>query len=365
MQGSMAPCVALAALLLGTCAWSAQGVRDGDDLHEMLALYGNTSADEEGSKCTKAQKDEFRKKFQIGAEFGKPCSKEDEWGHHLEYRHPESPKLIALYIYPKEDHNNAFGLCTDGGRFSAGFCHRIYSQTLHYSVFFQRVGSVEDATAVVRALPPEIKIKHLVLGGHGDPKSLAWGEDGGSGTPELAVEDDASDEFFDTVYPHLLRGATRSTVFLDACLNGKVIDDKNMIQHVAHRLAGVQVWASKISWDNDEFELGTAKDFSGKIISETTGVNRMRSEQFGEGPLRTWGFRANAFCDDKASKPEAASELQQCRKACEGKATCKAFVWYPDGNKAKKNKCYLSNGCKETSSSSKGAMTFEKPSGSI
>mmetsp|Transcript_65045 Transcript_65045/g.180381 ORF Transcript_65045/g.180381 Transcript_65045/m.180381 type:complete len:362 (-) Transcript_65045:39-1124(-) len=361
----MAPCLLLAALLLGTCAWSADGIR-ADGMYELLGSRGASSAGAEGSQCTAKQMQDFKTRFQIGAEHGKPCSDEDAWHDHLEYLHPKSPNRIALYIYPEEDDNNAFGFCTDEGHFSLGLCHRIYSQSLHYSVHFHRVESVEEAIALVRALPPEVKIKHLVLGGHGDPTSLAWGdEDLDEGTPELAVEDDVSDEFFDAVYPHLLRGRAHSTVFLDACLNGKVIEEKNMIQHVAHRLAGVQVWASKISWDNDEFELGSSQDFSGKIISETTGVNRMRSEQFGEGPLRTWGFRANAFCDDKASKPEAASELQQCRKACEGKATCKAFVWYPDGNKAKKNKCYLSNGCKETSSSSKGAMTFEKPSGSI
>jgi len=307
--------------------------------------------------------EEFWKRFQVGKKYGKPCSQEDEWGHHAEYHNPRSPDTIALYIYPAEDHNNAFGFCA-GGRFSLGFCHRIFSQSEHYSVHFHRVENVEEATALVRALPTNITIKHLVLGGHGDPTSLAWGEEGGSGTPELAVEDDASDDFFDAVYPYLQRGSSHSTVFLDACLNGKVIDDKNMVQHVAHRLAGAKVFASKISWANREFELGTSKDFAGKIISETTGVNRMTSERLGEGPLREWGFWPNEFCDDKQSRAEIASDMQQCRRKCESKAECKAFVWYPNGNKIPSSKCYLSNGCSETTTSSKGAMTFEKPEGS-
>lgn len=320
----------------------------------------------EGSRCTAYEKKQMLERFQIGAKFGKPCKDEDEWGDKLEYKNPKSPDLISLYIYPMEDHNNAFGLCTegDGNRFSMGFCHRLFGQTEHYSVYFHRVHNVEEAIEVVRKLPANIKIKHLVLGGHGASESLGWGAEGGTGTIELEVEDDVADELFDAVYPHLLKndGETFSTVFLDACLNGKKTDDKNMIQHVAHRLAGAKVYASKISWDNDEFELDSSKNFAGKIISEKTGKNRMRVEQYGTGELRKWTFWANEFCDDKASRHEqGVRELPQCRERCEADASCKSFVWYPEGNKDFFKKCYLSKKCEYSSPSKMGAMIFDKP----
>jgi len=343
-------------------AWGAAGMRS----HDADVLEGNNTRalawyEVEGSKCTTAEKKKFQERFQVGKQYGRPCREESKWNSELAYENPKSPKTIALYIYPKEDHNNAFGFCEDG-RFGLGFCHRVYSQSEHYSVVFRRVSSVEEAIEAVKGLPSDVEIKHLVLGGHGDPTSLQWGEYGGSGTTDLSVEDDTSDEFLDTVYPLLVKGERGATVFLDACLNGKQIDDKNMVQHVAHRLAGARVFASRISWDNDEFSLDSGKDFSGKIVSDRTGRDRMRVEKYGTGELRTWGFLANTFCDDKDSKARpGVSKLVECREACEAKPDCGAFVWYPHGNKLKENKCYLAKDCEDIRTSSKGAITFERP----
>jgi hypothetical protein len=314
-----------------------------------------------GTECTSTQKREFWDRFQIGKKYGKPCSEEDEWGNHIEYQNSASPKTIALYLYPGEDHNNAFGLCGEA-KFDGVVCKRLHGQSEHYSVQFYRVSSVEEATEVIRSLPSDIKIKHLVLAGHGDPTSFQWG-DGSEGSSDLSVEDETSDEFLDAVYPHLLIGsAGGSTVMLDACLNGKVIEDKNMVQHVAHRLAGATVYGSKISWGNDEFFLKDSRNFDANIVSENTGKNRIVRMQFGTGPLRDWSYYQGQFCDDKASQAErGVTEIQQCREACERSDTCKAFVWYPSGNKFAHRKCYLSDLCEEATDSSKGAMIFERP----
>ena len=59
----------------------------------------------------------------------------------------------------------------------------------------------------------------------------------------------------------------RSTVFLDACLNGKPVKDKNMLLFVAHKLAGAEVFASKISFDNDQFVLDNYLHFNAHIMS--------------------------------------------------------------------------------------------------
>ncbi|CAK0793727.1 unnamed protein product [Prorocentrum cordatum] len=89
---------------------------------------------------------------------------------------------------------------------------------------------------------------------------------------------------------------------LDVCLNGKVIDAKNMVQHVAHRLAGAIVYGSKTSWDNDEFFLKDARHFDANVVSENTGNNQMVKMQFGTCPLRDWSYYQGEFCDGKASK---------------------------------------------------------------
>jgi hypothetical protein len=145
-----------------------------------------------------------------------------------------------------------------------------------------------------------------------------------------------------------------STIFLDACLNGKQIDDKNMVQHVAHRLAGAAVFASRISWDNDEFFLGTSKDFSGKIVSERTGKARMRVERCRLGLWNaSWavarGLHVSRVREARIGEQSESgvSELQQCRERCEAKSDCKSFVWYPKGNKYADQKCFLAKDFEE------------------
>jgi hypothetical protein len=98
----------------------------------------------------------------VGKKFGKSCSEEGEWNDRLQYNNPSSPKIVALYIYPKEDHNNAFGFCEEG-RFGLGFCHWIYSQSQHYSVVYRRVGSVEDRAACSGASPDAAELPTSAL----------------------------------------------------------------------------------------------------------------------------------------------------------------------------------------------------------
>ena len=91
----------------------------------------------------------------------------------LDYVNPAGVADV-LYIYPKEDHNGAFSMCSSGG-IDPSVCFRLVNMAHHYSVHFVRVASVQEATTYVRSLPPTVRLKHVVLGGHGDPRSLAWG----------------------------------------------------------------------------------------------------------------------------------------------------------------------------------------------
>jgi len=224
--------------------------------------------------CNIKQKVQFFERFKIGSDYGKNCSQEASWSRHIEYVNPESPKTFALYIYPMEDHNNAFQLCgADAKMFDGVTCKRLNEQGNHYSVQFIKVNSVEEATSFVRSLKSSFKIKHLVLGGHGSPTELEWG-DGSTGTRRLSTNA-ASEVFLDAVYPHLLLGPKGSTVMLDACENGKDVDgDKNMVQHVAHRLAGAQVFGAKNSFSYKDFELLDSEHFNA-MITDRNQNNKM------------------------------------------------------------------------------------------
>mmetsp|Transcript_78872 Transcript_78872/g.189320 ORF Transcript_78872/g.189320 Transcript_78872/m.189320 type:complete len:345 (+) Transcript_78872:72-1106(+) len=314
----------------------------------------------EGTECTARERTLLWQRLGIGKAFGKPCSLESEWGSSMVYNNPASPNTVALFLYPEEDHNGAFNIC-DERKFDRVLCTRLFTQTEHYSLQFHRVPSVEGATRVVDGIPSDVTIKHLVLAGHGDPNSLMWGSDGPGITGSLSVEDDTTDGFLDKVYRHMIKGGDhRSTVMLDACLNGQPVDDKNMLQHVAHRLAGTRVFASTISWGNDQFFLVNGKEFTAKIKSK--GKNQMRTLSLDDPELQKWNFYPNEYCSDKSPSPTIDQSLTTCREACERAGIlCNAFVFYPDGNaRAPHKKCYLSPQCEESDDSRLGSMIFEK-----
>eukprot|EP00929_Paragymnodinium_shiwhaense_P021996 TRINITY_DN14190_c0_g2_i1.p1 TRINITY_DN14190_c0_g2~~TRINITY_DN14190_c0_g2_i1.p1 ORF type:complete len:369 (-),score=59.61 TRINITY_DN14190_c0_g2_i1:115-1221(-) len=357
------PCFSVVAALVG---WlPAQGVRIGTDAMSEVDLEESLDSTSEGPfRCTANEKQQFWERFRVGKVYGKPCSEEERWGNTVIYDNPASD-VISLYIFPKEDHNGAFGLC-GGNKFDPTVCKRMLGQSDYFSVYFRRVNSVEEATQIFSELAPSTKIKHLVLGGHGDATGLGWGT-GEDGTAELAVGNAATVAFFDAAYPHMLLGedgGATSTVFMDACLNGKTLHDlgeKNMVNYVAHRLAGVTIFGSKISWDNDMFHLRHAKDFGADIVSGRTGNDVMVKVKFGQGPLRDWGYSQNSVCVQKKYQKKT-NDIAVCRKKCEASRACQAFVWFPTGNGVNSTKqCYLSTDCSQLKESTQQARVFFKP----
>ena len=176
---------------------------------------------------------------------------------------------------------------------------------------------------------------------------LRWGgADTESDTvmPELRVDEPVTRELLDALYPHLIVDGTertRSTVFLDACLNGKPVADKNMLLFVAHQLAGAEVFASKISFDNSQFVLDNYLHFNAHIMSQKQ--DKMVSAMFHPG-LRALYYHPNRVCKKKelvmAQTMELCAEL--CQKAGDA---CKAFTYFPEGNKRVTQVCFHSKRC--------------------
>mmetsp|Transcript_19085 Transcript_19085/g.45257 ORF Transcript_19085/g.45257 Transcript_19085/m.45257 type:complete len:361 (-) Transcript_19085:22-1104(-) len=339
------------ALLVAATAPSCLAVRSTQQRGEAFdTMQFELSA--RGSTCDSFDNQRMKSTFSMKGR----CQDQNE----LEYVNPDGAADV-LYIYPKEDHNNAFSLCSSG-TIDPSVCYRLVNMAHHYSVHFVRVASVQEAIAFVKGMPSNVRLKHVVLGGHGDPRSLAWGgADTESDTvmPELRVDEPVTRELLDALYPHLIVDGTertRSTVFLDACLNGKPVADKNMLLFVAHQLAGAEVFASKISFDNSQFVLDNYLHFNAHIMSQKQ--DKMVSAMFHPG-LRALHYHPNRVCKKKelvmAQSMELCAEL--CQKAGDA---CAAFTYFPEGNKRVTQVCFHSKRCESMKRSKKGAMVFTK-----
>ena len=161
--------------------------------------------------------------------------------------------------------------------------------------------------------------------------------------PEMQVDEPATEEFLGVLYPHLIvdgSDRTRSTVFLDACLNGKPVKDKNMLLFVAHQLAGAEVFASKISFDNSQFVLDNYLHFNARIVSKKD--DKMVSTMFHPG-LRELHFHPHRACKDK-QLVAAAQTMESCAELCQKAGnSCAAFTYFPEGNARINQVCYHSN----------------------
>lgn len=319
---------------------------------ETLELHEASS--DAGAKCSEGDLTKFMQRFQVGG----ACKEFDR----LAYSNPQSPKTIALYLYPDEDlpeiFHGAFALC-ENFDLAQELCSRVLEQSEQYTVLVARVSNVEEATDVVKNLPEEVRIKHLVLGGQGEKEGLFWGDPEDHFTSALSPGSKASKEFLDAVYPHLLTGGDdQSTVFLDSCMTmGLDCKSKDLLQYVAHGLSGAKVFTSALSWNNKLVSLkGDGSDFKSKITSWLTKTDLMKGAQMGTGELKDWHMVSNAYCKDMKKK-KGVKELTACRAACE-EGDCAAFVWYKTVLSSRV--CYLSSKCKE-GAKKQDSLVFFKP----
>ena len=103
--------------------------------------------DAQGSKCDNILDKQMKETFKAKGR----CRDQTE----LDYVNPAGVADV-LYIYPKEDHNGAFSLCSSG-TIDPSVCYRLVHMAHHYSVHFVRVASVQEATAYVKSLPATMR----------------------------------------------------------------------------------------------------------------------------------------------------------------------------------------------------------------
>jgi hypothetical protein len=159
---------------------------------------------------------------------------------------PIVPEALGnvLFMYPWEDHNNAF--CINNN-----VCHRMSEWDFHAcSVRMRRIQSVEDASDQLDHYP-DTSLKHVVLGGHGSGSALHWGDVNQCGRGVLCVGEYLSNAFLEKLSKKMYQ---HGTIFLDSCLSAtndesRFRNGKNLASWVASKVGkGIRVIGSVLSF---------------------------------------------------------------------------------------------------------------------
>lgn len=164
---------------------------------------------------------------------------------HMDFQdRPLCAEKNVLFMYPWEDHNNAF--CVN-----ENVCHRIWNWDKHAcSVRMRRIQSIQDAINELHDYSDN-SLKHVVLGGHGNGWTLHWGEGNTCGQSHLCVGDWKSNELLRLLSRKMLQ---HGTIFTDSCLSAttdssKHRDGKNLASWVASQVGkGIRVIGSVLSF---------------------------------------------------------------------------------------------------------------------
>jgi len=291
-----------------------------------LALGGRFESFEEEEALTRRQDCTGSQSAELASRFKKDdlCEEEPDG---LKYVNPNSTKLVSLYLYPpKAAGRDAFNLC-QGRVFDPAMCYRLWAQSEHYSVLLHRVDDIHEATSFVRRLPENVKIKHLVLAGHGTKQMLVWGSLADPDAyPTLRVDEEGTNFFLAAVYSALVPHS--STVFLDSCSNAGKVSGKNLLQYVAHRLAGVTVYGSSDCFTGNLVHVEDAKDF--KVRIQKADQDLIVQANFGAPELRDWTYYQDETCAPVLEGPATSSQtLAECHARCEGSTGCRALAFEP------------------------------------
>ncbi|CAJ1395267.1 unnamed protein product [Effrenium voratum] len=329
------------------------------------------------SHCTVLDHQILFKRFRIGVKEGRPCQKEAEWNRHLVYENPDSPDVIALFVYPEDD-QHALDFCE---RLLHGpLCPRLLSQSHHHSVHFHRVGSVLEAKKIVQALPSHTIIKTLVLGGYAGP-GLHWARD--AEVRALSAEDDDSDDFIYALLPFLIAQRVRfqhapvtptcgaagslasmaSLVVFDICGEAEAeAGGAELMGHVAHRLLGTRIFTAGSSWCQAPGPAEALDEDLSRSLCRASKPWREwpMSEEISGAERSHWLFADRSFCQNwMASYSGTHFDLvENCRERCEKESRCRAFTFYAGSSKRGRH-CYLSEDCM-LSKSFKGGSVYVK-----
>lgn len=191
---------------------------------ERSNLRGGLLIDEQGIAANAAEIREFDTYFSELVSGG------------VDFKHPDLKKRknLALFIYPKVDHNRAFAI-NDHLKFRLLGVHaQVGSVRLEYVY-----GVAAAREKIEQAIREGYEIDHLVLGGHGDGKyiRLGWGDGDG------LITKNNLDQLLKGVQKHFTKNAT---VFLDSCSSGTLLpnQEKNITTLVSETLPDTYVYGA-------------------------------------------------------------------------------------------------------------------------
>lgn len=174
-------------------------------------LRDRLSLKDRASKVSPSQSRDFDQKFTID-------------GKNIDFKHPTS-KVSALFIYPRNDHNNAF-------RLNDHLKYRLLALSEHYNVKVRYVHDIDEAGELI-SNSKYAEIHHLVLGGHGSASSITFGH--GGGRASLTTETKVDPTLFEKLAP-------KATILLDSCSAGL-----RLAEYVARLAPGRYVYGSEVT----------------------------------------------------------------------------------------------------------------------
>jgi hypothetical protein len=164
-----------------------------------------------------------------------------------------SSKPKAVLLYPGHDYNGAFAI-------NDHMCYRLLSLARIYpDTKLVHASTVDEAYGILKGIP-DGTVEHLVVGGHGSPTSLGFG-DCHSTICNLKIYTPSAKRFWELAGRKLSPGAGR--IFLDACLNGREDADTehNNAKYVASLIPGHRIYSSKISYTKYNLVVSDFEDY--------------------------------------------------------------------------------------------------------
>lgn len=174
-------------------------------------LGSSLSLEDRACRVSPAQSREFDEKFTVH-------------GKDIDFKHPTSD-VSALFLYPRNDHNNAF-------RLNDHLKYRLLALSKHYNVKVRYIHDIDEAADLISD-SKDGEIHHLVLGGHGSASSITFGH--GGGRAKLTTETEVDSKLFEKLAP-------KATILLDSCSAGL-----RLAEYVANLAPGRHVYGSEVT----------------------------------------------------------------------------------------------------------------------
>merc|ERR1719253_1261010 len=181
---------------------------------------------------------------------------EGNWYDHF-YNTSTGQDKNVLYLYPADDHNDAF-------RLNSNLCSRLrdwYNSAT--SVHVYHVNTVAQAKRIVESYSYD-SIMLTVLGGHGSATSLHWGAGSTCGESHLCKGGWSSENFLKTLSGRMHE---HGSIFMDSCLTAS--DDRGLSWWVSQKVGrGVRVMGSIVSFSTVHWGRFGAGNYVNTVVAD-------------------------------------------------------------------------------------------------